>query len=43
MQLPDYVCFSRFELLPAERKLLDTGCPVELGARAFDLLIALGR
>jgi predicted ATPase/DNA-binding winged helix-turn-helix (wHTH) protein len=41
MQLPDYVCFSRFELLPAERKLLDTGCPVELGARAFDLLIAL--
>jgi len=33
--------FGRFELLPTERQLLDSGCPVALGARAFDLLNAL--
>ncbi len=33
--------FGRFELLPAERRLLDGGVPVSLGSRAFDLLVAL--
>lgn len=33
--------FGRFELLPAQRQLLDAGLPVPLGARAFDLLLAL--
>jgi adenylate cyclase len=33
--------FDRFEVRPAERALLADGQPVELGARAFDLLLAL--
>jgi DNA-binding winged helix-turn-helix (wHTH) protein len=33
--------FGRFELLPTERTLLHAGQPVALGARAFDLLLAL--
>ena len=33
--------FGRFELRPVERTLLDDGEPVALGARAFDLLLAL--
>jgi predicted ATPase/DNA-binding winged helix-turn-helix (wHTH) protein len=33
--------FGRFELKPAERVLLADGAPVALGARAFDLLVAL--
>ena len=33
--------FGRFELLPSERLLLADGAPVTLGARAFDLLVAL--
>jgi predicted ATPase/DNA-binding winged helix-turn-helix (wHTH) protein len=33
--------FGRFELQPAERRLLDEGQPVALGARAFDLLVML--
>jgi predicted ATPase/DNA-binding winged helix-turn-helix (wHTH) protein len=33
--------FSRFELQPDERRLLDAGVPVALGPRAFDLLAAL--
>jgi len=32
---------GRFELRPAERRLLVDGSPAALGARAFDLLIAL--
>lgn len=32
---------GRFELLPATRQLLHDGTPVSLGARAFDLLVAL--
>lgn len=32
---------GRFELQPRERRLLDGGQPVALGARAFDLLVAL--
>lgn len=33
--------FGRFELQPGERRLLADGHPVALGARAFDLLVAL--
>ena len=33
--------FGRFELLPVERRLLADGQPVTLGARAFDVLLAL--
>jgi len=33
--------FSRFELQPDERRLLDAGVPVTIGPRAFDLLVAL--
>ena len=33
--------FGRFELRPSERVLLAEGTPVVLGARAFDLLVAL--
>ena len=33
--------FGRFELQPAERRLLLDGQPVTLGARAFDLLVVL--
>lgn len=33
--------FGPFELRPAERRLLAEGAPVNLGARAFDLLLAL--
>ena len=34
-------CFDRFELLPVERALLDSGRPVAIGSRAFDMLLAL--
>ena len=34
-------CFGRFEVLPTERQLLAEGRPVALGARAFDMLLAL--
>ena len=33
--------FGRFELQPAQRRLLVDGQPVALGARAFDMLLAL--
>lgn len=33
--------FAQFELQPRERRLLSTGEPVALGARAFDVLLAL--
>ncbi|HTI45039.1 MAG TPA: winged helix-turn-helix domain-containing protein [Casimicrobiaceae bacterium] len=33
--------FDRFELRPSERMLLSDGTPVAIGARAFDLLVAL--
>lgn len=33
--------FGRFELQPEDRRLLLDGAPVALGARAFDLLVAL--
>ena len=35
--------FGRFELLLEQRRLLEHGAPVTLGARAFDLLAALVR
>ena len=38
---PVSYCFDRFELQPDERRLLVGGAPVALGARAFDLLLAL--
>jgi DNA-binding winged helix-turn-helix (wHTH) protein len=34
-------CFGRFELNPATRQLLVEGQPIALGARAFDVLLAL--
>lgn len=33
--------FGRFELRPRERRLLADGKPVAIGARAFDVLVAL--
>lgn len=33
--------FGAFRLLPQQRELLMSGAPVELGARGFDLLVAL--
>jgi len=38
---PRRLCFGRFELLAAERVLLDEGAPVSLGPRAYDVLLAL--
>ena len=35
------LCFDRFELDPAERRLLVGGTPTVLGPRAFDLLLTL--
>src|SRR5262245_17318541 len=39
----DALRFGEFELLPGRRELLLRGAPVQLGARAFDLLLALLR
>lgn len=39
--MPDPLRFGRFELHPDERRLLMDGEPASLGARAFDLLLAL--
>jgi DNA-binding winged helix-turn-helix (wHTH) protein len=33
--------FGRFRVLPRRRELLADGLPIELGARAFELLLAL--
>src|SRR4029079_1466605 len=38
---PEAFRFGRFELHPVERRLLADGEPVALGARAFDVLLAL--
>lgn len=35
------ICFGRFELIGAKRLLHERGRPVDLGARAFDVLAAL--
>ncbi|HEY0858587.1 MAG TPA: tetratricopeptide repeat protein [Albitalea sp.] len=37
------LCFGRFEIRPAERLLCVNGMPAALGARAFDLLLALAQ
>ena len=37
----DSLCFGPFEVLPAQRQVLEAGQPVALGARAFDLLLVL--
>jgi predicted ATPase/DNA-binding winged helix-turn-helix (wHTH) protein len=37
----DVIRLGTFELHPAERRLLDAGRPVDIGARAFDLLLVL--
>ena len=37
----DSLRFGRFELQPRERRLLVDGAPAALGARAFDLLLAM--
>jgi TolB-like protein len=39
----DSLVFGRFELLLQQRRLLEHGSPVTIGARAFDLLAALVR
>ena len=41
--MSDSLVFGRFELLLEQRRLLEHGSPVTLGARAFDLLAALVR
>jgi predicted ATPase/DNA-binding winged helix-turn-helix (wHTH) protein len=35
------VSFDTFELIPAQRLLLDAGKPLRLGSRAFEILVAL--
>jgi predicted ATPase/DNA-binding winged helix-turn-helix (wHTH) protein len=37
----DLIRVGAFELYPSERKLCAEGCAIELGARAFDLLLVL--
>jgi predicted ATPase/DNA-binding winged helix-turn-helix (wHTH) protein/Flp pilus assembly protein TadD len=37
----DALCFDTFELQPVERRLVVDGVPVAIGARAFDVLVAL--
>ena len=39
--MPDQYLFGRFALRPAQRQLLIDGQPAVLGARAFDVLLAL--
>ncbi len=41
--MPDPLVFGRFALLLDQRRLLERGAPVSLGARAFDLLATLVR
>src|SRR6266849_5746647 len=37
----DFISVGAFELYPSERRLTIAGKPVDLGARAFDLLLVL--
>lgn len=37
----DWIEFGRFRLLPRQRQLLADGVPVEIGSRAFDVLMVL--
>src|SRR6202790_1405832 len=41
VQAPAAIEFGRFSVLPHRRELLAEGRPLELGGRAFDLLMAL--
>ena len=41
MEQQETLCFGRFEVLRRESLLLADGKPVELGSRAFDVLLAL--
>ena len=41
VQTRDVISFGPFSLVAGERLLTRSGAPVELGARAFDVLIAL--
>ena len=34
-------CFGAFRLLPAQRQLFNSGVPVKLGGRSFDILLTL--
>ena len=38
---PAVIRFRRFQVLPGARQLRADGEPIELGSRAFDLLVAL--
>jgi DNA-binding response OmpR family regulator len=38
---PVIIRFRRFQVLPGARQLLADGAPIELGSRAFDLLVVL--
>ena len=38
---PASVAFGRFRVLPQRRELFADGRPLKLGARAFDILVAL--
>jgi DNA-binding winged helix-turn-helix (wHTH) protein len=38
---PRSIVFGEFEVLPAARALLEAGKPVDIGSRAFDLLMVL--
>ena len=38
---PLFYRFGRFELQPSKRRLLASGVPVDVGSRAFDLLVVL--
>jgi DNA-binding winged helix-turn-helix (wHTH) protein len=40
-QAPAAIEFGRFRVLPHRRELLADGRPLELGGRAFDVLLAL--
>src|SRR5271167_4761540 len=37
----EFISVGAFELFPSERRLCSQGCAVEIGARAFDLLLVL--
>jgi predicted ATPase/DNA-binding winged helix-turn-helix (wHTH) protein len=41
MEGPEVLAFGRFRVLTRRRELLENGTPVELGSRAFDVLMAL--
>src|ERR1700733_6426389 len=40
-ETPEAIEFGRFRVLPPRRELLAEGRPLDLGGRAFDLLMAL--